>query len=214
MNILWGVLLIVILVVFVFVISSLPGKPKVPYDDEARQLITQFTKSGEYIGFDVDPLPPVTKYVYDVNQQITGIVSANGTVTPVTEEEAKELSLLTLDVQDRELSQSKICKKGYQCDITGKIVLVDPETGDKLPPPHKYSLTIDCDYRDFCALSPSLSIKPTLSFNDGTFKYTFVVTEKIPTGEYHVTVFVTSFYTSNDGEQERRMAVRTLEVVE
>ena len=213
MNTLYGFLLVGVLLAFVFVIMSLPGKPEIPYDDEARQLITQFTKSGEYIGFDVDPLPPVTRYVYDENKNISGIIQNDGTTIPVTEEEAKQLSSVNLDVQDRNLSQTKICKQGYQCDITGIISLVDPVTGDKIPPPYFYSLTVDCDYRDFCALSPSLSVKPTLTFNDGTFKYTFVITEKIAIGEYQVTVYVTSYYTNEDGEQARRLATRLIEVV-
>lgn len=213
MNLLWGFLLVGVLLAFVFLIMSLPGKPEIPYDDEARQLITQFTKSGEYIGFDVDPLPPVTKYIYDADKNITGKIQSDGTIIPVSEEEAKQLSTVDLNVQDRNLSQTKICKKGYQCDITGTISLVDPVSGDKLPPPYFYSLTVDCDYRDFCALSPSLSVKPTLTFNDGTFKYTFVITEKIPVGQYQVTVYVTSYYTNEDGEQERRLATRLIEVV-
>ena len=212
MNLLYGFLLVGVLVAFVFIIMNLPKAPEIPYDDEARQLITQFTKSGEYIGFDVDPLPPVTKYVYDSNNVITGKIQNDGTIVPVTEEEAKQLSNVDLNVQDRKLSQIKVCKKGYQCDITGSITLIDPMSGDKIPPPYFYSLTIDCDYRDFCALSPSISIKPTLTFNDGTFKYTFVITEKIPIGQYQVTVYVTSYYTNEDDEQARRMATRIIEV--
>src|SRR3990167_3627651 len=118
MRILYGFLLVGVLVAFVFLIMNLPKAPEIPYDDEARQLITQFTKSGEYIGFDVDPLPPVTKYIYDSNNVITGKIQNDGTIIPVTEEEAKQLSVVDLNVQDRELSQTKICKKGYQCDIT------------------------------------------------------------------------------------------------
>ena len=213
MNLLYGFLLVGVLIAFVFVIMNLPKAPEIPYDDEARQLITQFTKSGEYIGFDVDPLPPVTKYVYDSNNVITGRIQNDGTIVPVTEEEAKQLSSVDLSVQDRKLSQIKVCKKGYQCDITGSITLIDPVSGDRIPPPYFYSLTIDCDYRDFCALSPSMSVKPTLTFNDGTFKYTFVVTEKIPIGEYQVTVYVTSYYTNENDEQARRMATRLIEVV-
>ena len=213
MQLVWILVIIGVLLGFVMLVMYLPEQQITPYDDEARKLITQFTESGEYIGFDIDPLPPVTKYVYDENKNISGIVQSDGTTIPVTEEEAKQLSSVNLDVQDRNLSQTKICKKGYQCDITGVISLVDPVTGDKIPPPYFYSLTVDCDYRDFCALSPSLSVKPTLTFNDGTFKYTFVITEKIPVGQYQVTVYVTSYYTNEDGEQERRLASRLIEVV-
>mgnify|MGYP001576759002 CR=1 FL=1 len=213
MQLVWILVIIGVLLGFVMLVVYLPEQQITPYDDEARRLITQFTESGEYIGFDIEPSPPVTKYVYDSNNVITGKVDGSGNIIPVTEEEVKELSNVDLNVQDRILNESKICKMGYQCDITGKILLIDPSTGERIPPPYKYSLTIDCDYRDYCTLSPSVSIKPTLTFNDGTFKYPFVVTEKITVGEYRVTVFVTSYYTNEDGEQERRMKTRMIEVV-
>ena len=214
MQLVWILVIIGVLLGFVMLVMYLPEQEITPYDEEARRLITQFTEAGENIGFDVDVEPPVTKYVYNSDKQIIGQVSGDGTIQPIPEEEAKQLSTLDVNVQDRELSQSKKCKLGYQCDITGIINLIDPSTGDRIPPPYSYSLTIDCDYRDFCALSPSISQKPTLTFNDGTFKYTLVVTEKIPVGEYMVTVYVTSYYTNEDGEQKRRMATRTIEVVE
>ena len=213
MQLVWILVIIGVLLGFVMLVMYLPEQEITPYDDEARRLITQFSEAGEIIGFDVDVAPPVTKYVYNSEKQIIGQVSGDGSIQPIPEEEAKQLSTLDVNVQDRELSQSKICKLGYQCDITGIINLIDPSTGDRIPPPYSYSLTIDCDYRDFCALSPSISQKPTLTFNDGTFKYTLVVTEKIPVGEYLVTVYVTSYYTNEDGEQKRRMATRTIEVV-
>ena len=214
MQLVWILVIIGVLLGFVMLVMYLPQQEITPYDDEARRLITQFSEAGEIIGFDVDIAPPVTKYVYNSEKQIIGQVSGDGSIQPIPEEEAKQLSTLDVNVQDRELSQSKICKLGYQCDITGIINLIDPSTGDRIPPPYSYSLTIDCDYRDFCALSPSISQKPTLTFNDGTFKYTLVVTEKIPIGEYLVTVYVTSYYTNEDGEQKRRMATRTIEVVQ
>ena len=213
MQLVWILVIIGVLLGFVMLVMYLPEQEITPYDEEARRLITQFTEAGENIGFDVDVEPPVTKYVYNSDKQIIGQVSSDGSIQPIPEEDAKQLSTLDVNIQDRQQSQSKICKMGYQCDITGIINLIDPSTGDRIPPPYSYSLTIDCDYRDFCALSPSISQKPTLTFDDGTFKYMLVITEKIPVGEYIVTVYVTSYYTNEDGEQKRRMATRTIEVV-
>ena len=213
MNLFWIFVLFVVLLGFALLTMYIPHQDSIPYNNDVQQLITTFTKSGEYIGFDMDVAPPITKYVYDAQKNIAGKILDNGTISPVTEEEVKELSTLDVNVQDRQQGQSKICKMGYQCDITGVINLIDPSTGDRIPPPYSYSLTIDCDYRDFCALSPSISQKPTLTFDDGTFKYTFVITEKIPIGQYQVTVYVTSYYTNEEGEQARRFATRLIEVV-
>ena len=212
MQLVWILVIIGVLLGFVMLVMYLPEQQITPYDDEARKLITQFTESGEYIGFDIDSSPPVTKYVYDSNNIITGKVDALGNITPVTEEEVKELTTLDVNVQDRKLSQSKICKKGYQCDITGIVNLIDPATGNRIPPPYSYLITISCDYRDFCSLSPSLSSNG-VSFSDGTFKYTWVITEKVTVGEYEVSVYVPSHYTNENGEQERRLAIRMIEVV-
>ena len=214
MQLLWIFLIIAVLSGFVLMVFYLPQTEPNQYRDEARRLITQFGE-GEYIGFDVDPTPPVTKYIYGINNEVTAKILENGTAVPVTEEEKQEIKLLSsteLNVQDRKLSQSKICKMGYQCDITGIISVIDPNTNQKIPPPYSYLITIDCDYRDFCSLTPSLSANER-TYPDGTFKYTWVITEKVVIGEYRVTIDTPSQFKDETGKQQSNIAIRMIEVV-
>ena len=190
--------------------------PATTINDSAKQLITQFTKSGEYIGFDQDPTPPVTTYRYEPVQKVHSVLYTNGTVINQTETVYQtvpvDMTNISVEVQDRLQSGAKICKMGYQCDITGTISLIDPLTTRKIPPPYAYLLTIDCDYRSDCALSPSISINDA-TFTDGTFKYTWIPTAKIKPGDYRASVYVASHYTNENGENERRLAVRTIQVI-
>lgn len=211
-------LIIVILAGFILLIMYAPNEKISTAEDQARQLITQFTKSGEYIGFDIDPSPPVTTYRYEPVQKTRQITFENGTTLNRTETvyekiENQPATTLSVDIQDRVLKQSKICKLGYQCDITGTISLVDPTTDKKIPPPYSYLATIDCDFRDFCNLGSALSSNEA-TFGDGSFKYTWIPTPKQGIGEYRLTIYVISHYTNQDtAENERRVAVRNIEVI-
>ena len=212
MNLFWIFVLFAVLLGFALLTMYIPQQDSIPYNNDVQQLITTFTKSGEYIGFDMDVAPPITKYVYDAQKNIAGKILDNGTISPVTQEEVKELSTLNVNIQDRKLNQIKICKMGYQCDITGTINLIDPHTGNRIPPPYAYLIMIGCDYREFCAMNPSLGSNEA-TFPDGTFKYTWTVSEKVTVGEYEVSVYVPSYYTNENGEQENRLAVTIIEVV-
>lgn len=215
-----GYLFVILFVVgcFVLLIMYAPNEKISTAEDQARQLITQFTKSGEYIGFDLDPTPPVTKYRYEPVQKTKQITFENGTTVNQTETvyektEVKQTTTLSVDIQDRTLKQSKICKLGYQCDITGTIILIDPTTDKKIPPPYSYLATIDCDFRSFCNLGSALSSNEA-TFGDGSFKYTWIPTPAQGIGEYRLTVYVISHFTNQDtDENERRIAVRNIEVV-
>lgn len=217
LQLLWLVVIIGVLGGFLALVYYTPQQdPRETINDSARQLITQFTKSGEYIGFDQDPTPPVTKYTYKPVEKTRTITYPNGTTLNKTEtvyEQAPvESSTISVDVQDRVLKQAKICKMGYQCDITGTINLIDPITQKRIIPPYAYLITLDCDYRTDCALSPSLNANDA-TYPDGSFRYTWIPTPQIKPGEYRATVYVTSHYTNENGENERRIGIRTIEVV-
>ena len=217
LQLIYLVLIIVLLGGLLALIYYTPQQdPSMTINDSAKQLITQFTKSGEYIGFDQDPTPPVTIYTYKPVQKTHTISFPNGTIKNQTdtiyEQVPAELSTISINAQDRILKESKICKTGYQCDITGTINLIDPVTQKRITPPYAYLITIDCDYRTDCTLSPSLNANDA-TYPDGSFKYTWVPTPAIKIGEYHATIFTTSKYTNQNGENERRIATRTIWVV-
>jgi hypothetical protein len=190
MQLIYLVIILAVIISFFGFVMMVPQEP-IDYQSEARQLITQFTKSGEYIGFDVDPNPPVTQYTYKQKELLRTVTLANGTQINQTETVYEQVETpqtsISIGIQDRNLQQPKICKLGYQCDITGMINLIDPLTEKKIPPPYPYS--------------------------DGTFRYTWIPTEKIGIGEFRATIYVTSKYTNQDNENERRIAVRTIQVV-
>ena len=211
--------IVFILTGIILLIMYAPNKEISTAYDDTRQLITQFTKSGEYIGFDVDPTPPVTTYRYEPVEKTRTVTLDDGSIVNRTETvyekvEVKEQTTLSVDVSDRILKQSKICKLGYQCDITGTISLIDPTTDKKIPPPYSYLATIDCDFRDFCNLGSALSSNEA-TFGDGSFKYTWIPTPAQGIGEYRLTIYVISHFTNQDtNENERRIAVRNIEVIE
>ena len=216
MNFIALFVILLVLVGFVLLVMYLPEGNVAPYDDDARQLITQFTKSGEMIGFDVDLSPPVTKYVYTEVTKTVSTKLENGTIVNSTETVLvpveKDVSSIDLQVQDKQYNHAKICKLGYQCYITGTIVLIDPLTGNKVPPPYSYLITLDCKFRDFCTLSPPLSVNE-VSFSDGSFSYMWIPTQQVGVGTYKASIYVTSQFTNVDGEQQRRLAERIIEVV-
>lgn len=199
-------------------IFTLPkDDPNSHINDSAKQLITQFTKSGEYIGFDQDPTPPVTTYKYVSVEKTHTVTFPNGTVKnqteTVIEKQPVDSTTISLDVKDRINSGAKICRMGYQCDITGTISLIDPITQKKITPPYAYLLSIGCDYRADCALNPTLAVNDA-TYPDGSFKYTWIPTAQIKPGDYEATVYVGSHYTNENGENERRIATRTIQVIQ
>lgn len=207
-----------VLGIFIVFFMMTPKETKDISMDSTKQLITQFTKSGEYIGLDADPSPPVSKYTYQPKQVTNRITLSNGTEinrtsTVYEQVETKEISSVLVDAKDRKLNISKICKFGIPCDLTGKINLIDPVTEQRIPAPYAYLITIDCDYRDFCNLNPSRSSNE-VTFPDGSFKYTWTPAPPVTKGDYRVTVYSTSHYTNVDGEDERRQAFMSILVIE
>lgn len=225
MNLPVLLLIIGVLGGFIFLIMNLPEDTPVPYDQEARQAIEMFTKSGEMIGFDKGVIAPVTTYVYKPTGNTVSEVLSNGTVIQKPElilvpedTTAKETSSVSVNAMDSKLQQIQICKTGYPCDFTGTIVLIDPvkeaanpSAENKIPPPYNYLLTIDCNYRDYCSLNPVAVNEST--FGDGTFKYTWVPTVKVTPGEYKVTMQVNSYYSNEKGERQLRVAEKFIQVV-
>lgn len=169
---------------------------------EAERLVREFGNSGEEIVFYIDPQPPLTEWTYVETEVITqerfynnetGKVETRDITT--TEIEKVPTSEVSVTSYDRQTADTKVCKRGNQCDITGEITLIDPNTGLEIPPPYGFLMTIHCD----SSTDPVLNcgnfnprVQNELTFADKSFKYTFTTSNKDPTGFYQAKVSVAS----------------------
>lgn len=166
---------------------------------EAERLVREFGNSGEEIVFYLDPQPPTSEYTYvekEVEKQVYN--NATGKVETVTEIEFEKVptSEVTVYSRDRQTGDTKVCKRGNQCDITGEMTLIDPITGLVIDPPYGYFLSIECiEARDPAITScQSFSSRADnkLTYGDKSFKYSFTTNLNDPIGTYSVQISVTS----------------------
>lgn len=198
--------IIVILGGFMYVASENDALDRTLTEDftEAKRLVNEFGNTGEEIVFYIDPQPPITEWVYvDVIQEERYYNNATGKVETrevVTQEQVPS-SEVTVESYDRQTANTKVCKRGNQCDITGEITLIDPSTGLEIPPPYGFFMQISCQTTtdpvlDCNNFTPRT--KNDLTFADKSFKYTFTTTPNDPTGFYTAQISVASKFKTVD----------------
>tara|TARA_Y100001963_G_scaffold133854_1_gene193888 strand:- start:2019 stop:2714 length:696 start_codon:yes stop_codon:yes gene_type:complete len=74
---------------------------------------------------------------------------------------------------------------GNIVNIVGSIKLLDIN-GEEIPAPHKYSIDVDCDFRDFCNLITMTNRGETDT--SGHFSYKWTTTQNDTIGEYVATI--------------------------
>lgn len=197
-----------IVIIMYFVLSAGDGlEDQVRADyTEAQELVKKFGNSGEEIVFYLDPQPPVTEYTY-VEKIIEKEVIDNvtGEITIVEEKELEKVptSEVTVYSKDRQTGDIKVCKRGHQCDITGEITLIDPNTGLAIDPPYGFFLSVECDQPNDPLIHSCQAFdtrtQNILTFGDRSFKYTFTTdTRDDPLGFYVASIAVTSKFKITD----------------
>lgn len=192
---------------------------------EAKRLVNEFGNSGEKIVFYIDPQAPIAEYTYvetEVETEVFNYDTGEIETVTTTEVEKVKTSEISVNSYDRQTANTKVCKRGNQCDITGEITLIDPTTGLEIQPPYGLLMQIVCETShdpilqcsNFSARSQNI-----LTFGDKSFLYTFTTNSNDPLGTYSALVSITSKFTITDPEtgNERpvtRDGVLKLEIVE
>lgn len=175
-------------------------------NSEARKLIYEFGNAGENINFYLDPPPPLTEFT-TIEQEVTKDVlnEATGVIETITTTELVEVPTSEIEVysQDRQTGDRKVCKRGHQCDVTGEITLIDPNTLLPIDPPYGFLLVVECEtsHDEFIHSCQPFSprVVNEVTYGDRSFLYTFTTSPKdSPLGIYTVTVQVTSKFMITD----------------
>ena len=74
---------------------------------------------------------------------------------------------------------------GNIVNIVGTIKLLDIY-GEEIPPPHRYTIDVDCDFRDFCNMITMTNRGETDT--SGTFQYKWTTNQQDTIGEYRATI--------------------------
>lgn len=201
---------------------------------DAKSFIAKFNDYGEQIEIYADPQPPRTEIVYEEKIVEVPVTDENGTITHYenkTETVAVEKEItsdVSVQVQDRQTQKYKYCIRGHQCDITGKITLIDPITKNVIDPPYTFSYIVRClstndPHITSCQAWEDRS-DTIITFGDRTFAVSFTTDRDDPLGIYEAEISVTSKFTypvdtNNDGifdseKPENRVVVKELKLIE
>jgi hypothetical protein len=74
---------------------------------------------------------------------------------------------------------------GNIVNIVGTIKLLDIY-GEEIPPPHRYTIDVDCDFRDWCNMITMTNRGETDT--SGTFQYKWTTNQQDTIGEYRATI--------------------------
>ncbi len=178
---------------------------------EARTLLATF--GDESIAFDLEPQAPKTEFVYIEVEKEVEVVADDGTITTENQTSLEKVPTSEIygEISDRQTGNTKIVKRGHQSDITGTIILLDPVTQTRIPPPYSYQLTLDCDFREWCNTNP-IGINSNTD-GEGKFKYTWTTTSKDSLGEYKIFVRITSQALDSNGNRQVLEHFMNLELV-
>jgi len=175
---------------------------------QARRLVYEFGNAGEQIAFFQDPQAPVTEWTF-VEQEVTKDIvnDITGEIETVTQTELVKVKTSEVEIysQDRQTGDRKVCKRGHQCDITGEITLIDPNTSLVIDPPYGFLMIVECETSNDEFIHSCQPFNPRVvnqvTYGDRSFKYTFVTSKKdSPLGIYTATVQVTSKFMVTDPE--------------
>lgn len=191
---------------------------------EAERLVREFGNSGEKIVFFVDPQPPITEFTY-VNKEVEKEVYnyETGEIETITTLELEKVptSEVAISSYDRQTANTKVCKRGNQCDINGEITLINPVTGLPVDPPYGFLMSIKCETSTDSVINCQNFTTRTeniLTHDENVFSYTFTTNQNDPTGIYLATVSITSKFKELNPETQltefiRRDGVLRVEIV-
>lgn len=183
-------------------------------DSEAKKIIHEFGDTGEQIIFFGDPQAPLTEFIYvekDVTKQVYNNSTKqyeNVTTTELEKIPTSEVGITSLDLQR---GDTKVCKRGNQCKITGEITLIDPNTKLEIAPPYGFFLQVSCESSNDPVMNCNNftpRIQNIITHADKSFDYTFTTDRNDPTGFYTVLVSVASKYKSLNPETQLEEYVR------
>ena len=215
------ILLGIVGILVAIILASIATQPSAKTTDfykEAKTVIHNFA-TGDSIEFLGEIEAPVTEFIYQekiITEQVTleNGTQVNQTTTVVEKVPTSDLSL---SVQERQSGDSLTCRLGYQCDIKGKITLINPNNGLEVDPPYGFLITIEC----ITSNNPDVGCNnfDTIQKNwrtdaDKSFIYTFTTSKQFhPPGEYMATVVISSLFKNSDGDIIEETGTQKINVV-
>lgn len=168
---------------------------------EIPKITAQFD-NGDEIAFikQLTPEQPIQTQIITKEQELQKLNSTNNTKNNVTMVSDTSVSITELSYSkenqaiinaERE-SGMPVTTIGNQVVISGYIKLYDSKKQLVEPMLYKYLIDINCDFRDFCTLSPSISNRGITNI-DGSFEYKLSTSQKEFTqGSYKAVIHVTA----------------------
>ena len=196
----------IVIIIAVATVASQPQAKDIDFQAKTKELIHSFIDTGDQIIFEGVIESPVTEFIY-VEKQVTETVTldngtqVNQTRTVIERVDTSE-SIVSVSATDRQTGDALVCHLGHQCDVEGKIVLIDPLTNQQVQPPYGFLIQIECISTNHPVMTCNnfKTISSTeRTFPDSTFKYTFTTSQTTnPPGKYIATVVITSKYKVNN----------------
>jgi len=187
-------------------------------DGEFKTYLKTFTQVElkSYFGSIQDKLEPTVeeKSIIQIMNEQKASYSKSQVVTEIKKIPVSEISL---EITSRQTGQKRIVFRGDQTDITGRIIMTDPNTGADLAPPYGFLMTIDCINSIEAVLSCAnfnQIVHNSLTFGDRTFKYTWATDQNDPLGEYVAYVRVTSKWLDSSNRPIVREMSLPMELIE
>ena len=202
---------VVALVIIVFVIGFLI------YDGEAKKQTQEL--SGEFIGVGQSKLKEIQEKItcysntndftcgtveYTTNsnaikeetetiQVIQEVTLANGTIVNETSTQViPKVSTADITYLDKQTGDFMVCKQGHQCIIEARVQLYNLNE-ELVSPPYGYSLTISCEFREWCDHSTTISTNAgTVTDGGGGIRYSWTTKPEYSLGDYEVILNIRS----------------------
>jgi len=237
---LYGIGIIGLVVLMVYIAYETDFAEDTTIRKEAEAFIFKYNDYGEQIEIFKDPTPPQSEDQYRYEEVAVIAVDEEGNTFKCDEDlklkdcdgtklivgNLTKVSEIITEVQDRQTLKYKVCKLGHQCDIAGKITLINPITKAEIDPPYGFAYVIRCVESDAQNLKIGRRTcddfedrtETIISFPDASFLISFTTTGSNPPGIYEAIIKVNSHFTeiTPDGRevQLERTAIQEILIVE
>lgn len=177
----------------IYLSYSINNNQAATFESRIHEISESFGKNK--LTFILPPDPPQPETVIEKKEIVKQVELINGTIvnqTIIQEVEVPAQSSGLVTGTDKQTGIDGIVKRGHQYIIQAKLELYDSH-GIFVQPPYRFSLTITCEFRDYCDNSRTLSTNANaLTDGSGGFKYVWATKPSDSLGDYHAVQLVRS----------------------
>lgn len=219
-------ILVMVVVIFVFGMLVYEGETAEQATSialiKANEIMRQYP-DGSVLGFTQEPQPPVNEFIYrevEISELVTDpsgtttVVTTNQTLAVPIEDATPEELISSGYITQKDIQEGviELCKLGHQCEIEGRMTLVDIY-GFPVDPPYIYSILISCSQRLDCT-GRQFSANGEFTDPNGGFRYRFTTAESLDTkGDYTAVLQTRSTYANQAGDKTNYVVTGIVRIV-